>query len=139
MELNKAKQQLKETDASISAQKAEIDKLNHIINEADEERVRQKKEYDIVINERDILGAYFWQHIIMRVASASTAARTRYRSASCGTELPQPERCGSSAHLELRFRISRHMGTLCFAHLPKGHLWVAAGTADNSPNVQARS
>ena len=57
MELNKAKQQLKETDASISAQKAEIDKLNHIINEADEERVRQKKEYDIVINERDILGA----------------------------------------------------------------------------------
>ena len=56
MELNKAKQQLKETDASISAQKAEIDKLNHIINEADEERVRQKKEFDIVINERDILG-----------------------------------------------------------------------------------
>ena len=58
MELNKAKQQLRETDASISAQKAEIDKLNHIINEADEERVRQKKEYDIVINERDILGAH---------------------------------------------------------------------------------
>lgn len=57
MELNKAKQQLKETDQAITAQKAEIDKLNHIINEADEERLRQKKEYDIVINERDILGA----------------------------------------------------------------------------------
>jgi chromosome segregation ATPase len=56
MELNKAKQQLKETDEAISAQKAEIDKLNHIINEADDERLRQKKEYDIVINERDILG-----------------------------------------------------------------------------------
>jgi septal ring factor EnvC (AmiA/AmiB activator) len=56
MELNKAKQQVKETDQVISAQKAEIDKLNHIINEADEERIRQKKEYDIVINERDILG-----------------------------------------------------------------------------------
>jgi septal ring factor EnvC (AmiA/AmiB activator) len=57
MELNKAKQQLKETDEAIAAQKTEIDKLNHIINEADEERLRQKKEYDIVINERDILGA----------------------------------------------------------------------------------
>lgn len=35
---------------------AEIEKLNHIINEADQERIRQKKEYDIVVNERDILG-----------------------------------------------------------------------------------
>ena len=35
---------------------AEVDKLNHIITEADSERFRQKKEYDIVINERDILG-----------------------------------------------------------------------------------
>jgi chromosome segregation ATPase len=56
MELNKAKQQLKETDHAISTQQQELDKLNQIINEADEERVRQKKEYDIVINERDILG-----------------------------------------------------------------------------------
>lgn len=57
MELNKAKQQVKETEAAVSAQKAELDKLNHIINEADHERIRQKKEYDVVINERDILGA----------------------------------------------------------------------------------
>lgn len=56
MELNKAKQQIKEADASIASQKAEIEKLNHIINEADQERIRQKKEYDIVVNERDILG-----------------------------------------------------------------------------------
>lgn len=56
MELNKAKQQLKETDHAISAQQQELDKLNQIINEADEERVRQKKEYDLVMNERDILG-----------------------------------------------------------------------------------
>ena len=55
-ELNKAKIQIKEAEASIESQKAEIDKLNHIINEADNERQRQKKEYDIVINERDILG-----------------------------------------------------------------------------------
>eukprot|EP00873_Tetraselmis_striata_P013169 jgi/Tetstr1/433433/TSEL_022707.t1 len=55
-ELNKAKQQIKEADTAIASQKAEIEKLNHIINEADAERLRQKKEYDIVINERDILG-----------------------------------------------------------------------------------
>ena len=61
MELNKSKQQLKETDAAITAQKAEIGKLNKIINEADEERLRQKKEYDVAINERDILGVLlFW-------------------------------------------------------------------------------
>lgn len=58
MELNKAKQQMKDTEAAVSAQKAELDKLNHIINEADQERIRQKKEYDIVINERDILGVH---------------------------------------------------------------------------------
>ena len=56
LELNKAKQQIKEADTAISSQKSEIEKLNHIINEADHERLRQKKEYDIVINERDILG-----------------------------------------------------------------------------------
>ncbi len=56
MELNKARQQIKEADSAISSQKSEIEKLNHIINEADQERIRQKKEYDIVINERDILG-----------------------------------------------------------------------------------
>ena len=55
-ELNKAKQQIKEADTAIASQKSEIEKLNHIINEADQERLRQKKEYDIVINERDILG-----------------------------------------------------------------------------------
>lgn len=55
-ELNKARQQIKEAESAIASQKAEIEKLNHIINEADQERLRQKKEYDIVINERDILG-----------------------------------------------------------------------------------
>ena len=40
----------------MQAQKAELSKLNHIINEADNERLRQKKEYDMVVNERDILG-----------------------------------------------------------------------------------
>eukprot|EP00164_Ancoracysta_twista_P002083 GFYU01002746.1.p1 GENE.GFYU01002746.1~~GFYU01002746.1.p1 ORF type:complete len:871 (-),score=408.33 GFYU01002746.1:57-2669(-) len=55
-ELTKLKQQVVEADQTINRQKAEIIKLNHIINEADQERWHQKKEYDIVINERDILG-----------------------------------------------------------------------------------
>jgi len=45
-----------EAEGTIASQKAETVKLNHIINEADAERLRQKKEYDMVINERDILG-----------------------------------------------------------------------------------
>ena len=55
-ELNKGKTSIKESESAIASQKSEIEKLNHIINEADSERVRQKKEHDIVINERDILG-----------------------------------------------------------------------------------
>ncbi|DBB05834.1 hypothetical protein WJX82_007880 [Trebouxia sp. C0006] len=55
-EMNKAAAQMKEADAAIAAQKAELDKLNQIITEADQEQLRQKKEYDIVIGERDILG-----------------------------------------------------------------------------------
>ena len=33
-----------------------MSKLNHIITDADVERLRQKREYDVVINERDMLG-----------------------------------------------------------------------------------
>lgn len=55
-ELNKEKQRIKEADSAITAQKSEIEKLNHIINEADQERARQRKEFDLVVNERDILG-----------------------------------------------------------------------------------
>ncbi len=75
MELNKAKQQIKEADMAISSQKSEIEKLNHIINEADQERIRQKKEYDVVVNERDILGTQLirwvgWDHGGIRVGPA---------------------------------------------------------------------
>ena len=64
MELNKAKMQIKEADTAISSQKSEIEKLNHIINEADQERVRQKKEYDVVVNERDILGTQLIRWVV---------------------------------------------------------------------------
>jgi len=55
-ELNEQKAKSAEADETISSQQAEIQKLNHIINEADAERARMKKEYEQVINERDILG-----------------------------------------------------------------------------------
>ncbi len=62
-----------EADETIASQVSEVQKLTHIINEADAERSRMKKvalaacwtvrfcngllqEYDQVINERDILG-----------------------------------------------------------------------------------
>jgi chromosome segregation ATPase len=56
LELNKARAHIGEVDAQISTQRTELEKLNGIINEADHERMRQRKEYDMVINERDILG-----------------------------------------------------------------------------------
>ncbi|XP_048747175.1 cilia- and flagella-associated protein 58-like [Ostrea edulis] len=55
-ELNRLKQQAQESKAYIEAQEAEERKLLKIIAEADAERVRQKKELDQVISERDILG-----------------------------------------------------------------------------------
>ncbi|GFR69515.1 cilia- and flagella-associated protein 58-like [Elysia marginata] len=55
-ELQKMKQQAVESKAYIEAQQAEENKLLKIISEADAERVRQKKELDQVISERDILG-----------------------------------------------------------------------------------
>ncbi|KAL3864842.1 hypothetical protein ACJMK2_006492 [Sinanodonta woodiana] len=55
-ELMKMKQLASENKAYIEAQEAEEKKLLKIIAEADAERVRQKKELDQVISERDILG-----------------------------------------------------------------------------------
>lgn len=55
-ELQRMKQQAVESKAYIEAQEAEERKLLKIISEADAERLRQKKELDQVINERDILG-----------------------------------------------------------------------------------
>ena len=56
-ELHRLREQVKMSEQTIKTQRTEIQNLNHVINEADAERIRQKKEYDEVINERDILGA----------------------------------------------------------------------------------
>ncbi|XP_053306830.1 cilia- and flagella-associated protein 58 [Spea bombifrons] len=55
-ELQKMTQQSIETKQFIENQEAEERKLLKIISEADAERLRQKKELDQVISERDILG-----------------------------------------------------------------------------------
>jgi chromosome segregation ATPase len=56
-ELTRIRKQIQQSEQIISNQESEIQKLSQIIQEADEERQRQQKEYDAVINERDILGS----------------------------------------------------------------------------------
>jgi hypothetical protein len=51
-ELARLAAQIELAEQTIGSQQAEVQKLNHIINEADAERLRQKKEYDQVKNER---------------------------------------------------------------------------------------
>lgn len=55
-ELSKMKNLLEANEQTINAQNAEILKLTHMIQKMDDEALRQRKEYDQVINERDILG-----------------------------------------------------------------------------------
>jgi chromosome segregation ATPase len=55
-ELTKIRKQILSSEQIIANQKVEVQKLSQIIQEADEERSRQKKEYSAVMSERDILG-----------------------------------------------------------------------------------
>jgi len=55
-ELMRVKKLVTMAETTMKNYQAEVDKLNHIISEADTERFRQQREYDVVINERDILG-----------------------------------------------------------------------------------
>jgi chromosome segregation ATPase len=54
--LQKLRKREHESEDYLSQMAAETAKLNTIINEADKERQRQRKECEIVVNERDILG-----------------------------------------------------------------------------------
>merc|ERR1719230_85184 len=55
-ELMRLKKVVATAETSMKNYQSEVDKLNHIISEADAERYQQQREYDVVINERDILG-----------------------------------------------------------------------------------
>ena len=54
--LQKLRKREHESEDYLAQMSAETTKLNTIINEADKERQRQRKECEIVVNERDILG-----------------------------------------------------------------------------------
>ena len=55
-ELTKIRKQILSSEQIINNQKVEVQKLSQIIQEADEERGRQRKECNAVMSERDILG-----------------------------------------------------------------------------------
>ncbi|KAI8819407.1 uncharacterized protein EV422DRAFT_111653 [Fimicolochytrium jonesii] len=56
VQIGKLQQQYEEAQQLIQNQQSEENKLRHIITQADSERLRQKKEYDTLVQERDILG-----------------------------------------------------------------------------------
>jgi chromosome segregation ATPase len=56
-ELTRIRKQIQSSEQIIANQEAEVLKLSAIIQEADAEKTRQHKEYEAVINERDILGS----------------------------------------------------------------------------------
>jgi len=55
-ELSKMKSLLDSNEQTITSQNTEVLKLAHMIQKMDDEALRQRKEYDQAINERDILG-----------------------------------------------------------------------------------
>ncbi|EFN51138.1 hypothetical protein CHLNCDRAFT_141344 [Chlorella variabilis] len=55
-ELNRVAAQVAESEGAAAAQRAEVKQLQGAIAEADQARLRLKKEYDLVVGERDVLG-----------------------------------------------------------------------------------
>ncbi len=55
-EKEKTEKEINELNQLYKNQAQNIAKLNHVISEAESERSRQRKDYEMVINERDILG-----------------------------------------------------------------------------------
>ena len=53
---NKIKSQISSCDNMIKTQDIDIARLKYVITEAEQEKHKQKKDYEMVINERDILG-----------------------------------------------------------------------------------
>lgn len=56
IEMSKMKDTLDEKSADMEQLKRETNKLESILREAEHERSRMRKEYEVVVNERDILG-----------------------------------------------------------------------------------
>lgn len=55
LQIAKLTQQHEEAQKLIQSQQCEENKLRHVIHDADHERIRQKKEFDAVVQERVIV------------------------------------------------------------------------------------
>ena len=55
-EIAQYKKQIESSDEMIKTQENDIARLKYVISEAEAEKQKQKKDYEMVINERDILG-----------------------------------------------------------------------------------
>jgi DNA repair exonuclease SbcCD ATPase subunit len=96
-ELTKIRKQILSSEQIIDNQKVEVQKLAQIIQEADEERGRQRKECDAVMSERDILG----NQLIKRNAELTTLYEKVkvQRSVLHHGELQYQDRVGEINHL----------------------------------------
>ena len=55
-QITSIKDQITSSDNMIRTQDSDISRLKYVISEAEGEKLKQKKDYEMVINERDILG-----------------------------------------------------------------------------------
>lgn len=55
-DIEKIQKQITSCDNMIKTQESDISRLKFVITEAEQEKQKQKKDYEMVINERDILG-----------------------------------------------------------------------------------
>lgn len=60
-ELAKAQSKIKHAEIAVLEYTAQIDNLNHILEEADAEKLRQEKELAIITSEQSVLGAQVYQ------------------------------------------------------------------------------
>ena len=56
MDITKITRNIKSSEEMIKTQESDIARLKYVISEAESEKQKQRKDYEMVINERDILG-----------------------------------------------------------------------------------
>ena len=56
MDITKISRNIKSSEEMIKTQESDIARLKYVISEAESEKQKQRKDYEMVINERDILG-----------------------------------------------------------------------------------
>ena len=55
-DIEKISRNIKSSEEMIKTQESDIARLKYVISEAESEKQKQRKDYKMVINERDILG-----------------------------------------------------------------------------------